>query len=82
MNFCDNMKECYDPPKKALERTEYKIICRNELVSIGCGKRIDSVQPEKNSIPRKGKKKRCTPFSCLGGPNGPTEREQISDYLM
>ena len=45
---------------------------------IGCGKRIDSVQPEKNSISRTRKKKCCTPFSCLGGPNGPTERETNS----
>ena len=49
---------------------------------IGRGKRIDSVQPEKNSTSRKSKKKCCTPFSCLGGPNDPTEREHIPDYLM
>ena len=54
----------------------------HELVLIGCGKGIDSVQPEKNSIFRQRKKKCWTPFSCLGGPNDPTEREQIADYLM
>ena len=53
----------------------------HELVLIGCGKRIDSVQPDKISISRK-KKKCCTPFSYLGGPNGPTEREQTAHYLM
>ena len=46
----------------------------HELVLIVCGKRTDSVQPEKNSISRKRKQQHCTPFSCLGGPNGPTER--------
>ena len=48
----------------------------HELLLIGCGKRIDSVQPEKTSLARK--KKCCTPFSCLGRPNGPTERETES----
>ena len=54
------------------------------MVLIGCGKRIDSVQPGENGIlvSRKRKKKCCTPFVCLGGPNGSTEREQKTDYLM
>ena len=54
----------------------------HEMVLIGCGKRIDSVQPEQIGISRKRKKKRCTPSSCLGGPNGPTEWEEIADYFM
>ena len=44
-------------------------------MSIGCEKRIDSVQPEKKSISRRRrrrKKKCCIRFSYLEGPNGPT----------
>ena len=53
----------------------------HESVLIGCGKRTDSVQPEEDSISRR-RKNCCTPSSCLGGPNGPTEPEQMADYFM
>ena len=59
----------------------------HELVLIGCGKRVDSVQPEKNSIPGIQEE-----FFFLFGrterpdrtarPNGPTEREHVAYYLM
>ena len=58
---------------------------QHELMLVGRGKRIDSVQPEKKSIYTQEEEEvlhLCTPFSCLGGPNGPTERERIADYLM
>ena len=75
---------CLNPPPQRAESigtNRMKYYLPHELVLISCGKRIDSVQPEKNSISRKGKKKCCTPFSCLGGPNGPTVREQIAIVL-
>ena len=57
----------------------------HQLVLIGCGKRIDSVQPEKNSIILlriylvyiyilEEEEEVLHPFFWLGGPNGPTER--------
>ena len=48
------------------------------LVLIGFGKRIDSVQPEKNSISRKRKKKRCTPFFLFGRTERPDRLETNS----
>ena len=62
-------------------RMEYYL--SHELVLIRCGKRTDSVQPDKNRVSRKRKKNCCTPFfSSLGGPNGSTEPEQIPSHLM
>ena len=76
------MRACLKPPPESFGTHRKEYYLPHELVLIGRGKRIDSVQPEKNSISRKRKKKCCALFSCLGGPNGPTEREQIADYLM
>ena len=52
-----------------------------ELGPIGRAKRINSVQPEKNSISRKNKKC-CTLCSCFGEPNGQTERGEKTEHLM
>ena len=73
---------CLNPPPESIGTSRMEYYLPHELVLIGCGKRTDSVQPAKNSISRKRKKKCCTSFPCLGGPNGPTEREQLADYLM
>ena len=46
------------------------------------GKRIDfSEAPPKKTISR-NRKKCCSPFFSLGGPNGPIEQEQITPRVM
>ena len=77
-----SVRVCLYPPPESIGTNRMEYYLPHELVMIGCGKRIDSVQPKKNSRSRKRKKKCCTPFSCLGGPNGPTEREQINSRLF
>ena len=52
------------------------------LVLLGCRHRTDAMQPEKNSFRGRGRTCVSTPFSSLGGPNGPTECAQIKFCLM
>ena len=63
-----------------MNRMEYYL--SHKLVLIGCGKRIDSVQPEKNSISRKRKKKCGTlrPFFFFGGTERPDRTGTNSIY--
>ena len=48
----------------------------DELIVIGCRHRTGSLKPERKRFCRETKNMCWTPFSCSGGPNGPTERAQ------
>ena len=54
----------------------------DELVLIGCRHGADSMQPEKNVFLGRGRTCVGPHFLPSGGPNGPTERAQITSCLM
>ena len=67
---------CLNPSQRALQRTEWKIICQMRWL-ISYRNRIDPMQPEINSS--LGRRAGPSPLSVtryLRGPNGPTERAQ------